>query len=109
MKTNYNHDKVENIIKSLNHDDLNWLYRCCSIIIFSMEIQNIDKINEFFKKKRCKLKKIKRSKFDKYFPPVPKIQFADSKWFIRTVFDEHQKRGNIVSGRHYESIKNNKS
>lgn len=84
----------KDIIKKLSDDEIIWLFDQCSIIIFSLPISNIDKINDFFKSKKVNLNLKKKNG----------IQFGDDKEFIKEVFDEYSKRGYIVTGRHYDSI-----
>lgn len=104
-KDGFKHEDVLKIIESLSFDEIEWLYECCSVIIFGSNIQEIDQINMFFERKGCKLKKIK---CDKFGFSKKRLRFADDKWFIRQIFLEFQNRGQIVTGRHYDSINNYK-
>jgi hypothetical protein len=71
-----------------------------------LKIQNIDEINLFFEERGCKLIKERKDNFGKI---EKKLRFADDKWFLYALFSEYQKRGNIVTGKHYDAINKYKS
>jgi hypothetical protein len=98
----FDHDAVGSILSSLDFEEIEWLFECCSPIQMGLKIQEIPQINRFFERKGIPLKKLKKDE------PEKTLRFADDKWFLYHVFSEWQLRGMIATGRHYDSIKNYK-
>ena len=95
----YDYENIKFIIKNLKPPEINWLYKNCMVVMFSMRIENTHKINDFFKKKNI-------SKINKKVNPKENLNFVDEKWFIYEIFSEYMKRGNIISGKCFDSIRN---
>lgn len=97
-KEEFDHDKIESILSSLNFEEIEWLFECCSPIQMGLKIQEIPQINRFFERKDITLRKLKKNE------PEKTLRFASDKWFLFHVFYEWQNRGRITTGRHYDSI-----
>lgn len=91
-------DQIKLILSSLEFEELEWLFECCSPIQMGLKIQEIPQINRFFERKGITLKKLKKNE------PEKTLRFADDKWFLFHIFNEWQRRGEIATGRHYDSI-----
>lgn len=79
-----NKNIVINTIKSLNYEEIEWLFECCyhKINNDDDDISDIKHIIALFNEKGCNFSNNLKNK----------ITFVNENWFVKTVFSEYKKR-----------------